>query len=97
MTGADRPAGVFRHRAAADLAGYFGAALFSLILSFNETIRTSIVQGPYNTVQTYIWSTYKQVGLSPILYALMSVLIALTLVLVAASLAAGARQARRAG
>jgi spermidine/putrescine transport system permease protein len=55
------------------------------------------VQGPYNTVQTYIWSTYKQVGLSPILYALMSLLIALTLVLVAASLVAGARQARRSG
>jgi ABC-type spermidine/putrescine transport system permease subunit II len=71
--------------------------MFSLILSFNETIRTSIVQGPYNTVQTYIWSTYKQVGLSPILYALMSLLIALTLVLVAASLVAGARQARRSG
>jgi ABC-type spermidine/putrescine transport system permease subunit II len=51
------------------------------------------VQGPYNTVQTYIWSTYKQIGLSPTLYALMSLLILLTLALVAASLLAGARRA----
>ena len=59
--------------------GIVGAATFSLILSFNETIRTSVVQGRYNTVQTYIWSTYKQIGLSPALYALMSLLIVLTL------------------
>lgn len=97
MTGADRRRAFFDIELPLIWPGISGAALFSLILSFNETIRTSIVQGPYNTVQTYIWSTYKQVGLSPILYALMSVLIALTLVLVAASLAAGARQARRAG
>lgn len=63
-----------------------GAASFSLILSFNETIRTSLVQGPVNTMQTYIWATYRQVGLSPALYALMSVLILLTLLLVAAFL-----------
>lgn len=63
--------------------GIFGACIFSLILSFNETVRTSIVQGPLNTVQTYIWATYRQVGLSPSLYALMSLLIVLTLVLVA--------------
>jgi ABC-type spermidine/putrescine transport system permease subunit II len=73
--------------------GITGAATFSLILSFNETVRTAIVQGPYNTVQTYIWSTYKQIGLSPTLYALMSLLILLTLTLVAASLLAGARRA----
>jgi ABC-type spermidine/putrescine transport system permease subunit II len=73
--------------------GISGAATFSLILSFNETIRTAIVQGPYNTVQTYIWSTYKQIGLSPTLYALMSLLILLTLALVAVSLFAGARRA----
>ena len=66
--------------------GITGAATFSLILSFNETIRTSVVQGPLNTVQTYIWSTYKQVGLSPTLYALMTLLIILTLALVAAFL-----------
>src|SRR5262249_6689325 len=29
--------------------GISGAATFSLILSFNETVRTSIVQGPLNT------------------------------------------------
>jgi ABC-type spermidine/putrescine transport system permease subunit II len=61
--------------------GVTGAATFSLILSFNETIRTSLVQGPYNTVQTYIWSTYKQIGLSPTLYALMTLLLLLTLIL----------------
>jgi spermidine/putrescine transport system permease protein len=64
--------------------GVSGAATFSSILSFNETIRTSLVQGPLNTVQTYIWSTYKQVGLSPTLYALMTLLILLTLGLIGA-------------
>ena len=73
--------------------GVLGAGTFSLILSFNETIRTAIVQGPLNTVQTYIWSTYKQIGLSPTLYALMSLLIILTLALVAAFLEAGRRPA----
>ena len=63
-------------------SGVTGAATFSMILSFNETIRTSAVQGPLNTVQTYIWSTYKQVGLSPTLYALMTLLLLLTLLLV---------------
>jgi ABC-type spermidine/putrescine transport system permease subunit II len=58
--------------------GISGAATFSFILSFNETIRTALVQGPLNTVQTYIWSTYKQIGLSPTLYALMTLLILLT-------------------
>ena len=72
--------------------GVLGAATFSLILSFNETIRTAAVQGGQNTVQTYIWSTYKQVGLSPTLYALMSLLIVLTLTLVAAFLILGAGQ-----
>jgi ABC-type spermidine/putrescine transport system permease subunit II len=62
--------------------GVVGAATFSMILSFNETARTSLVQGANNTVQTYIWSTYKQVGLSPTLYALMTLLILVTLVLV---------------
>ncbi|MBB4301016.1 ABC-type spermidine/putrescine transport system permease subunit II [Rhodobium orientis] len=63
--------------------GLFGAAAFSLILSFNETIRTSIVQGGRNTVQTYLWSQYQQVGLSPALYALMTLLIVATLALMA--------------
>lgn len=64
------------------LPGIAGAATFSMILSFNETARTSLVQGADNTVQTYIWSTYKQIGLSPTLYALMTLLILVTLVLV---------------
>ena len=64
--------------------GIIGAALFSLILSFNETIRTAVVQGGRNTVQTYLWSQYQQIGLSPNLYALMSVLIAATLLLIGA-------------
>jgi ABC-type spermidine/putrescine transport system permease subunit II len=76
--------------------GIVGAATFSLILSFNETVRTSVVQGGYNTVQTYIWATYKQVGLSPALYALMSLLIVATLILVAAFVIAGARRSRAA-
>lgn len=62
-------------------SGVFGASTFSMILSFNETARTSLVQGPNNTVQTYIWATYKQVGLSPTLYALMTLLILVTLLL----------------
>jgi ABC-type spermidine/putrescine transport system permease subunit II len=69
--------------------GVSGAAIFSMILSFNETVRTALVQGPLNTVQTYIWSTYLQVGLSPTLYALMSLLILATLALVGAMLALG--------
>jgi ABC-type spermidine/putrescine transport system permease subunit II len=73
--------------------GILGAAIFSLILSFNETVRTALVQGPLNTVQTYIWSTFLQVGLSPTLYALMSLLIVLTLGLVGALLLVGARGA----
>ena len=63
--------------------GILGAALFSLILSFNETIRTAVVQGGRNTVQTYLWSQYQQVGLSPPLFALMSLMIAVTLALLA--------------
>jgi ABC-type spermidine/putrescine transport system permease subunit II len=66
--------------------GIFGAASFSLIISINETVRTSIVQGAWNTIPTYIWSTYKQVGLSPVLYALMSLVILSTVALAAAYL-----------
>lgn len=61
--------------------GIYGAASFSLIISINETIRTSVVQGPWNTIPTFIWSTYKQVGLSPVLYALMGLIIMSTIVL----------------
>ncbi len=59
--------------------GIHGAASFSLIISINETIRTSAVQGPWNTIPTYIWSTYKQVGLSPVLYALMGLIVLSTI------------------
>lgn len=59
--------------------GLVGAAIFSLILSVNETLRTAVVQGPLNTVATYVWSTFKSVGLSPAIYALMSVVIVFTL------------------
>jgi len=65
-------------------SGVVGAATFSMIISFNETARTSLVQGIHNTVQTYIWATYKQIGLSPTLYALMTMLILVTLLLVLA-------------
>jgi len=63
--------------------GILGAALFSLILSFNETVRTAVVQGGRNTVQTYLWSQYQQVGLSPHLFALMTLIIGVTLLLIA--------------
>ena len=75
-------------------SGVAGAATFSMILSFNETARTSLVQGANNTVQTYIWSTYKQIGLSPTLYALMTLLILVTLVLVIGFWSASNVQAR---
>jgi spermidine/putrescine transport system permease protein len=63
--------------------GLLGAAVFSLIISFNETIRTAVVQGGRNTVQTYLWSQYQQVGLSPHLFALMTLIIVITLALIA--------------
>jgi ABC-type spermidine/putrescine transport system permease subunit II len=75
--------------------GVSGAAIFSMILSFNETVRTALVQGPLNTVQTYIWSTFLQVGLSPTLYALMSLIIILTLALVGAMLLQRSRASPR--
>jgi ABC-type spermidine/putrescine transport system permease subunit II len=74
--------------------GVAGAALFAAILALNETVRTALVQGPLNTVQTYIWATYLQVGLAPTLHALMSLLIGLTLLLVLAVLAVGGRRRR---
>ena len=42
-----------------------------------------LVKGGTDTVQTYLWSQYQQVGLSPNMFALMTVLIAGTLVLLA--------------
>ena len=93
LTEAAHMSGAGRWRAFRDIElpliwqGVSGAATFSFILSFNETVRTALVQGPLNTVQTYIWSTYKQVGLSPTLYALMTLLILLTLGLSAIAVA----------
>jgi ABC-type spermidine/putrescine transport system permease subunit II len=75
--------------------GVTGAGIFAVILSFNETVRTALVQGALNTVQTYIWSTFLQVGLSPTLHALMSLLIMLTLGLVSALLVVAARTVTR--
>lgn len=63
--------------------GLVGAALFSFILSLNETIRTAVVQGGNNTVPTYLWAQYQQIGLSPPLFALMTLLVGLTLLLLA--------------
>jgi ABC-type spermidine/putrescine transport system permease subunit II len=62
--------------------GISGAATFSVILSFNETVRTAVVQGGNNTVQTFMWSRYQQVGLAPNMYALMTIIIAVTLLLI---------------
>ena len=86
MNGANRLRGFLDIELPLIRSGVLGAATFSLILSFNETIRTSIVQGGNNTVQTYIWATYQQIGLSPTLYALMSLLIIMTFVLIVAFL-----------
>jgi ABC-type spermidine/putrescine transport system permease subunit II len=72
--------------------GIYGAASFSFIISINETIRTSAVQGPWNTIPTYIWASYKQVGLSPVLYALMGVIILSTFALALAYLLLTARR-----
>lgn len=77
--------------------GILGAAVFSLIISFNETIRTSVVQGGRNTVQTYLWSQYQQVGLAPNLFALMTLMIGVTLVLIALLAVLDRRQRARAG
>jgi len=83
MLGANRRRAFFEVELPQIYQGILGAGVFALILSFNETIRTSIVQGGENTVQTYLWSQYKQVGLNPTLFALMTILIVLTLGLVA--------------
>jgi putative spermidine/putrescine transport system permease protein/spermidine/putrescine transport system permease protein len=63
-------------------SGLTGAVTCSAILSFNETIRTAVVQGGNSTIQTFIWSRYQQVGLTPAMHALMSLIIAFTLILV---------------
>jgi spermidine/putrescine transport system permease protein len=83
MSGAGRVRAFFEVELPQIRHGILGAAVFSLIISFNETIRTAVVQGGRNTVQTYLWSQYQQVGLSPNLFALMTLMIAVTLLLMA--------------
>jgi spermidine/putrescine transport system permease protein len=92
MSGAGRMRAFFEVELPQIRQGILGAAIFSLIISFNETIRTSVVQGGRNTVQTYLWSQYQQVGLSPHLFALMTLIIAITLVLIALVAALEGRQ-----
>ena len=72
--------------------GLVGAAIFSGIISFNETIRTTMVQGANNTIQTYIWSQFQQVGLSPAMFALMASLILITMGLIVVMLLLFSRQ-----
>ncbi len=95
MSGANRLQTFFEVELPQIHQGLLGAAVFSLVLSFNETIRTAVVQGGNNTVQTYLWAQYQQIGLSPNLYALMTVLIAATLALIALLVLMDARQHRR--
>jgi spermidine/putrescine transport system permease protein len=83
MSGAGRWRAFFEVELPQTRQGILGAAVFSLIISFNETIRTAIVQGGRNTVQTYLWSQYQQVGLSPHLFALMTLIVVITLALIA--------------
>jgi ABC-type spermidine/putrescine transport system permease subunit II len=74
--------------------GILGSATFSVIISFNETVRTALVQGPLNTIQTYIWSRFLQVGLTPPVYALMSLMILLTVTLILSLLLINLRRSR---
>ena len=96
MSGAGRVRAFFEVELPQIHHGILGAAVFSLIISFNETIRTSVVQGGRNTVQTYLWSQYQQVGLSPSLFALMTLIIVVTLALIALVALIDWRQRRRA-
>jgi putative spermidine/putrescine transport system permease protein/spermidine/putrescine transport system permease protein len=96
MSGAGRLRAFFEVELPQIHPGILGAAVFSLIISFNETIRTAVVQGGQNTVQTYLWSQYQQVGLSPNLFALMTLMIVATLVLIVALAVLDYRQRQRA-
>jgi len=79
VCGADRMRALWHVELPLIWPGLFGGGLFALILSVNETLRTSVVQGSLNTVATYIWSTYKSVGLNASIYALMSCIIVFTI------------------
>lgn len=95
MSGANRRQAFFEVELPQISQGILGASVFSLILSFNETVRTSVVEGGQNTVQTYLWSQYQQVGLSSNLYALMTMLIIATLLLIVLLAILDARRLRR--
>jgi ABC-type spermidine/putrescine transport system permease subunit II len=95
MSGAGRLRAFFEVELPQIHHGILGAAVFSLIISLNETIRTAVVQGGQNTLQTYLWSQYQQVGLSPSLFALMTLMIVGTLILIAALAVLDWRQNRR--
>jgi ABC-type spermidine/putrescine transport system permease subunit II len=82
MLGYNKLSSFFRIELPMIAQGVIGAAIFSFILSFNETVRTAVVQGRHNTIQTYLWSQYQQVGLSPVLYALMTMVILVTFSLI---------------
>jgi ABC-type spermidine/putrescine transport system permease subunit II len=82
MLGYNKLSSFFRIELPMIAQGVIGAAIFSFILSFNETVRTAVVQGRHNTIQTYLWSQYQQVGLSPALYALMTMVILVTFSLI---------------
>ncbi|MEX1205329.1 MAG: ABC transporter permease subunit [Dongiaceae bacterium] len=94
MSGAGRLRAFFEIELPQIHPGILGAAVFSLIISFNETIRTAVVQGGRDTVQTYLWAQYQQVGLSPNLFALMTLMIGATLLLIAALAVLDRRQRR---
>lgn len=76
-------------------SGVVGGAVFSMVLSLNETIRTSLVQGPFNTIQTYIWATYLDVGINPRLYALMALMILSTVAIIGIFLVVVSIRSRR--
>lgn len=83
LSGANRLQAFFEVELPQIHPGLLGASIFSFILAFNETIRTAVVQGGQNTVQTYLWAQYQQIGLAPNLFALMTVMIVTTLCLLA--------------
>lgn len=94
MSGANRWRAFFDIELPLIRPGLIGAAIFSAIISFNETIRTTTVQGGNNTIQTYIWSQFQQVGLSPTMFALMASLTLVTLGLILVMLLLFSRQGR---
>lgn len=83
MLGKNRVVTFFRVELPIIFPGILGAAIFSFILSFNETVRTAVVQGSHNTLQTYLWSQYQQVGLNDRIFNMMTIIILFTLALIA--------------